>query len=111
MPPLWVLNLLDGRRSFLDIVERAGIPFATFSADTEWCGGPSVQERSLFYIIWTAITAAAVIYVAWVIGHATTPVAQQATNAPIPHTRTPRSVWRSRLTALALAVFLLCYIA
>jgi len=31
-----VLNLLDGRHSFLDIAERAGIPFATFSADTEW---------------------------------------------------------------------------
>jgi hypothetical protein len=30
------LNLLDGRHSFLDIAERAGIPFATFSADTEW---------------------------------------------------------------------------
>ena len=65
-----------------------------------------------FYIIWTAITAAAVIYVAWVIGHATTPVVQQAKKAPIPHARTPRSAWRSRLTALAaLAVFLLCYIS
>ena len=66
-----------------------------------------------FYIIWTAITAAAVIYVAWVTGHATTPMAQQVQNAPYTrNTRTPRSVWRGRLTALAaLAVFLLCYIA
>src|SRR6516225_9689301 len=65
-----------------------------------------------FYIIWTAITAAAMIYVAWVIGHATTPVVQQVKSAQIPYTRTLRSVWRGRLTALAaLAVFLLCYIA
>jgi hypothetical protein len=64
-----------------------------------------------FYIVWTTVTAAAVIYVAWVVGHATTPGVQQVKIAPIRHTRTPRSVWRGRLTALALAAFLVCYIA
>jgi aminopeptidase-like protein len=48
MSLLWVLNLLDGRHSFLDIAERAGIPFATFSADTEWWWGnsPDVSNGS-----------------------------------------------------------------
>jgi aminopeptidase-like protein len=45
MPLPWVLNLKDGRHSFLDIAERAGIPFATFSADTEWWWGKSPGEQ------------------------------------------------------------------
>jgi hypothetical protein len=64
-----------------------------------------------FYIVWTTVTAAAVIYMAWMVGRATTPVVQQVKIAPIRHTRTPRSVWRGRLTALALGAFLVCYIA
>jgi hypothetical protein len=65
-----------------------------------------------FYTIWTTIAAAAVIYVTWAVGQATTPVVQQVKNLPIPHYQTPRSVWRSQLIALAvLSAFLGCYIA
>jgi hypothetical protein len=64
-----------------------------------------------FYIIWIMITAAAVIYVVRVVGHAAPPMVRRTENVPIPHTRAPRSVWRDWLTAPAvLALFLVCYI-
>jgi hypothetical protein len=69
---------------------------------------PSVR----FWIIWIMITAAAVIYVVRVVGHAAPPMVRRIENVPIPHTRTPRSVWRGSLIAPALlALFLACYIA
>ena len=65
-----------------------------------------------FYMIWITITVAALIYVAWVVGHAATPLVQKIKNAPISHIRAQRSVWRGPPTATALlALFLACYIA
>src|SRR5262249_51998140 len=62
-----------------------------------------------FYIIWITLTVAALLYVAWVVGHAATPLRE---NAPISHMRAQRSVWRGPPAAPALlALFLACYIA
>src|SRR5262249_13627018 len=65
-----------------------------------------------FYIICIMITAAAVSYVVRVVGPAAPPMFRRIENVPIPHTRTPRSVWRGSLIApTLLALFLACYIA
>ena len=65
-----------------------------------------------FYIVWIMITAAAVIYVVRVVGPGAPPMVRRIENVPIPHTRTPRSVWRGSLIAPALlALFLACYMA
>jgi hypothetical protein len=58
------------------------------------------------------ITAAAVIYVVWVVGRAAPSSIQNVKDAPISHLWMPRSGWRRALTGPALlALFVVCYIA
>jgi hypothetical protein len=65
-----------------------------------------------FYVIWIMITAAAVISVVRVVGHASPWASQNVKDAPIPYAWMARSGWRRRLTVPAsLVLFLACYIA
>ena len=65
-----------------------------------------------FYIIWIIITAAAVVLVVRLVGHASPRASQIIKDAPIPYTWMTRSGRRGRLTVPALlALFLTCYVA
>ena len=65
-----------------------------------------------FYIIWIIITAAAVVLVVRLVGHASPRASQNIKDAPIPYTWMTRSCWHGRLTVPALlALFLTCYVA